>query len=142
MAVKVKTRSGNTLTPRTGYNPKTGAAPEMRPTPNVLSDAADTSRDAQRLVSQPPAPFQNPFGSVNVPAPTNARGSWREDSLDGSRGRRVGCANTSLSDEEMAAIGYGPNDTKSNSPIISGQPLRNNARRAGEIILPKGKGRR
>jgi len=43
----------------------------MRPRPPVLSDAADTSRDAQKQIMQPAQPFANPYGTVNVPAPVN-----------------------------------------------------------------------
>ena len=43
------------LNPRAGYNPKTAARPQNRPTRPVLSNAATTSADAQRLIRQSPA---------------------------------------------------------------------------------------
>src|SRR5271170_4185518 len=55
--------------------PITGGRTAMQPRPPVLSDAADTSRDAQRQVMQPGQPFSNPYGTVNVPAPVNRAAS-------------------------------------------------------------------
>jgi hypothetical protein len=112
--------------PRSGFNPKTGVARNspsrtMRPKAPVLSDSAHTSSDAQKLVRRPPAPFDNPNSALNVPAPTNpqfrSNGNPRE-LVD--KPRRVGVANTSLSADEMAAIGYSPTATRSDNPIISG----------------------
>lgn len=54
--------------------PITGTNTAMRPTANVLSNAADTSRDAQKLVRQPPMPFQNPDNQLNTKAGTGAPG--------------------------------------------------------------------
>jgi hypothetical protein len=54
--------------------PITGTNTAMRPTPNVLSDAADTSRDGQKLIKAAPQPFQNKMGTPNLPAPGAASG--------------------------------------------------------------------
>ena len=40
------------------------------PRPSVLTNQARTSDGAQRIIPRPPMPFENPRGSVNVPAPT------------------------------------------------------------------------
>lgn len=119
----------------------TGSKGNMRPRPPVRTNAADTSRDAERIISRPPMPFENPFGPANVAAPKGYSGSGRDYAgvnSPGARGKaggysaqNIGCANTSLTPDEMAAIGYGPNATKSENPIISGHPTRNNPRRAG-----------
>jgi hypothetical protein len=59
----------------TGHNQQTASRTAMIPRPPVLSDAADTSKDAQRMISRPPMPFENPHGAVNVPAPVNRNAS-------------------------------------------------------------------
>lgn len=129
-------RGGQSVSAR----PITASRPAMRPRPPVLTDAADTSRDAQKLVRRPPEPFDNPYGAKNVPAPSNRNYSQKAGlpgkgiygtSRGGSEISNVGVGNTSLSAAEMAAIGYGPNDTKGTWSIISGQPTRGNQRQAG-----------
>jgi hypothetical protein len=123
--------SGNT--PRTGYNPQTSSRPAMRPQAPVLSNQAETSRTAQRMIPRPPMPFENPQGSVNVPAPTHRgfRSTGNPKELNYQK-TEVGCANTSLSASEMAAVGYGPNDTKGTWSLISGHATKNNQRQAGK----------
>jgi len=127
----------------TGHNQKTGVSPAspsrtMAPRAPVLTDQ-NTSAGAQRIIKRPSAPFENPDGAKNVPT-GNVRGDrlgipYTVPSLPNARsqniGKPIGCANTSLSREEMAAIGYAPSDTKSSGPIISGNPTRNNERQAG-----------
>jgi hypothetical protein len=131
----------------TGYNQQSASRPAMRPAPPVLSDAAHTSRDAQKIVRRPAMPFADPQGSLNTPAPTsnyvNTRKSKDNVYYDGGSPvnplqkaggysvKEVGCGNTSLSKEEMAAIGYGAKDTTSSDPIISGHPTRNAQRQSG-----------
>ncbi len=115
-----------------GNRPITASRPEHRPRPPVLFDAADTSRDAQKLIVRPPQPLDNPYGAKNVPAPANrnysqkaglpARNLHGGAAHGGSEITQVGCGNTSLSKDEMAAVGYGPNETKGSWSIISGQP--------------------
>src|ERR1700693_2596065 len=51
-----------------GKIPISGGKPQFRPTPNVLSDTAHTSRDAQQFVKASPSPMQNRQGPMNVPA--------------------------------------------------------------------------
>ena len=93
-------------------------------------------------------PFENPQGTVNTPAPVHPY--FNSNKKDGNvyydKGspinpnqkaggyavKEVGCGNTSLSAEEMAAIGYGPKDTTSSESIISGRPTRNTERQAGK----------
>ena len=99
----------------------------------VLSNQAETSRTAQRIIPRPPMPFENPMGSLNVPAPTHR--SYRSDGNPRElrdQKSNVGCANTSLTADEMAAVGYGPNDTKGTWSLISGHATKNNQRQAGK----------
>lgn len=60
--------------PRAGYNPKTGTNTEMRKKPPVLSDAAHTSSDAQKLITRPPMPFANKNSLGQTPPATKASG--------------------------------------------------------------------
>ena len=130
------------MNPGTGYNPKTGVSPyspsrSMRPLPPVLSDQAKTSETAQRIITRPPSPFDNPYGSVNVPAPANPGERFSGDNATEGRTRWQGHSSasvhngTSLTREEMAAIGYEPGDTKSTESIISGFPTRNSQKQSG-----------
>jgi hypothetical protein len=111
----------------------TGSSTRMQPRPPVLTDAAHTSRDAERIIPRPPMPFENPQGSLNVPAPTHRQfrstGNPKE-LIDRSSSASIH-GGTSLSADEMAAVGYGPNDTKGTWSIISGQATKNNQRQAG-----------
>lgn len=114
----------------------------MRPRPPVLSDAAHTSSDSQKEIRRPPMPFADPQGALNVPAPANRTERFSGNNATEGRTRflrssKVGCANTSLSADEMAAIGYGPNDTKSSNPIISGRPTQNQQRKMGPDSQPR-----
>jgi len=138
----------------TGRNDRSAAAAfgrrQMRPVPPVLANAADTSRDSQRQIRQPGEPFSSPHGATQTrtgrvsnpslgipytkPAPVNARPQ--------SYGKRAGVANTSLSAQEMAAVGYGPSATRSSNPIISGHPTRNQSRSTGPSSQPKALGGR
>ena len=117
----------------TGYNQQTASKSAMRPKAPVLTNQATTSEGAQRTVRRPPMPFADPQGSLNVPAPRS-----RDYRSDGSpselrdRPKHVGCANTSLSAEEAAAVGYDPSDTKGTWSLISGHATKNNPRQAGK----------
>jgi hypothetical protein len=111
----------------TGHNQQTASRPAMRPQAPVLSNQAETSRTAQRMIPRPPMPFENPMGPVNLPAPAHSQ--FRSDGNAKESQKRYGGASsasihsgTSLSRDEMAAIGYGPKDTQSSNPIISGYP--------------------
>jgi hypothetical protein len=53
----------------------TGSSTRMQSRPPVLSNQAETSRTAQRMIPRPPMPFENPHGAVNVPAPVNRNAS-------------------------------------------------------------------
>jgi len=122
--------------------PITGTNTAMRPRPPVLSDAAHTSSDSQKEIRRPPMPFADPQGALNVPAPANRTERFSGNNATEGRTRflrssKVGCANTSLSADEMAAIGYGPNDTKSSNPIISGRPTQNQQRKMGPDSQPR-----
>lgn len=50
-----------------GKMPITGTNTAMRPKKPVLTDANTPSEDAQRMIKQPPQPFANPKGPVNLP---------------------------------------------------------------------------
>jgi hypothetical protein len=137
-----------------GGRPITGARPDMRPRPPVLSDAADTSRDAEKQIMQPADPFANPYGPLNVPAPANQ--NFQKSQTAGLPSKeRYGTAHggyvvssasvhsgTRMSKDEMAAVGYGENDTRSESPIISGFPTRNTSRKVGGGNFPTSKRRK
>jgi hypothetical protein len=130
-----------------GNQPITASRTAMRPRPPVLANQADTSNDAQKMVRRPPEPFADPQGQLNVPPgrlnyktlgipyEVQSRGPKPQ-----SYGKLVGVANTSLSASEMAAVGYSPNATKSNSSIISGNPTRNAQRRTGPDSQPRATG--
>ena len=134
--------------------PITGARPDMRPRAPVLSDAADTSRDAEKQIMQPPQPFANPYGTVNVPAPVNqnfqkaqrAGLPAKERYGTGHGGYVVSAASvhsgTRMSKDEMAAVGYGETETRSDNPIISGFPTRNNSPRVGGGNFPTSRRRK
>jgi|SRR5579872_3444861 len=98
----------------------------------VLSNQAETSKTAQRIIPRPPMPFENPMGSLNVSAPTHPayRSTGNPKELNYKKSN-VGCANTSLTAEEMRAVGYEPNDTKGTWSLISGHATKNNQRQAG-----------
>ncbi|MGA8872474.1 MAG: hypothetical protein WB460_15105 [Candidatus Acidiferrales bacterium] len=139
--------------PRTNV-PITGAKPENRPAPNVLTNAADTSRDAEKLISRPPSPFANPYGVVNVPAPSND--NFRRYQTAGLPAKeRYGTprggynvtdasvhSSTRTTKDEMAAVGYGENDTRSDNSIISGYPIPGAARRTGPDGQPNARRRK
>ena len=54
--------------------PITGTNTAMRAKPPVLSDAAHTSSDGQKLVQQPPMPFKNPTSTAQKPPAARASG--------------------------------------------------------------------
>jgi hypothetical protein len=58
-----------------GNRPITASRPAMRPEAPVLSNQAETSRTAQRMIPRPPMPFENPHGAANVSAPVNRNAS-------------------------------------------------------------------
>jgi hypothetical protein len=104
----------------------------MRPQPGVLADQRETSSDLQRRLVKSPQPFTNDGGAATLNAPTNPsfRSSGSPSELR-DKPKSVGCANTSLSAEEMAAVGYDPGATKGTWSLISGHPTKNNQRQAG-----------
>ena len=57
----------NVKGPRAGFNPKTASTSRMKPKAPVMTDNAKTSLGAQKQVMQPPQPFANPKGPVNLP---------------------------------------------------------------------------
>lgn len=54
---------------RTG--PLTGSRPNLMPQAPVRSNAADTSRDAERIITRNANQLSNPYGVVQTPAPVN-----------------------------------------------------------------------
>jgi hypothetical protein len=107
--------SGNT--PGTGYNPKTSSTPRMTPRAPVLTNQ-NTSAQAQQQIMQPPQPFANPYGTVNVPASANQNfkslqtHSQPAKNLHGGSSRaaynikEIGCGNTTPTSADLAAVGY------------------------------------
>jgi len=141
-------RKRNSSGPRTGFNPLSGARAygrsQNQPRPPVLTDQARTSVGAQKQILQTPAPFSKRMGGAQAPTgriDNKKIGDFFErarpvNAQPQSIGKRAGVANTSLSASEMAAIGYGPKDTRSSNPIISGFPTRNQSRRTGPDSQP------
>lgn len=110
--------------PRTSYD--SGSKSNLGPQAPVLTDAAATSRDAQRIIMRNQNKLSNPFGEVNVPAPVNRQASHPYGQPASSLlPAKAGAQNKSgiFSDDEMMRIaGYEPKATKSNNPVISGYP--------------------
>lgn len=57
----------STKGPRSGFNPQTGANTAMKPKPPVKTNALKPSADAEKQIKQPPQPFANKLGPVNLP---------------------------------------------------------------------------
>lgn len=117
-------------------NPITGARPQMRPSRNVLSDAADTSRDAQELVRATPSPFQNRQGPVNLPVASHpdfrVSGDFAKAAAKGATGRNVSMKNAPT--VNFGAVGYanGPYKTRAGiHSVNSGFPMRGTQRVIG-----------
>ena len=124
-----------------GRQPISGGVGQFKPTPNVLSDAADTSRDAQKLVRANPSPFQNRQGPVNVPVgrvnmqslgiPYGAPGPVN------ARTRNVGTRVTAGTTAAMLAAVGEPRLPKGYNPINSGFPTRGVQRTVGSGSTPR-----
>jgi len=135
-------------------NPISGGRPQFRPTPNVLSDAADTSRDAQKFVKASPSPMQNRQGPMNVAAgvhqgfakaqrpygstssnlmPRNSKASQPQASFSIHKG-------TTASASDLAAVGEARLPKGYNS-IQSGYPTRGAVRTVGGGNQPSAKQR-
>lgn len=57
----------NTKGPRAGFNPKTASTTQMQGKPPVRATGSNAFPDAQKQVTQPPQPFANPQGTVQLP---------------------------------------------------------------------------
>jgi hypothetical protein len=135
-----------------GKVPISGGAGQFRKTPNVLSNAADTSRDGQKLVKGSPMPMQSRNGPMNVAAGVH-EGFAKAQRFYGSTSSNLLPRNSSKSQpqtsfsihkgtkhsaSEMAAVGYEPRATMSrNNSIISGHPTKNVSRTVGAGNFPK-----
>ena len=103
----------------------------------MLANQAETSLDLERRLSgKAPQPFTNRGGAATLAAPAHSSfgstGSPREGQERYGGGNKHSVhSGTSLDAEMMAAVGYGPKDTRSNESIISGYPLKNTQRQAG-----------
>jgi hypothetical protein len=107
----------------------------MRPAAPILTDQARTSSDAQRKIARPPMPFADAQqGSLQrVPTQKDFRSTGNPKELNYEISTKHSIHNgTKMSADMMAAVGYGPSDTMSTESIISGNPTRNNQRRAGK----------
>jgi hypothetical protein len=137
-----------------GKIPISGGKPQFRPTPNVLSDTAHTSRDAQKFVKASPSPMQNRQGPMNVPAgvhegfsksqrpygstssnlmPRNSKASQPQTSFSIHKG-------TTSSASDLAAVGE-PRLPKGYNSIQSGYPTRGAVRTVGGGNQPSAKQR-
>jgi hypothetical protein len=135
-------------------NPISGGAGQFRQTPNVLSNAADTSRDGQKLVKASPSPMQSRQGTMNVPAgvhqgfakaqrpygspsnnltPRNSKASQPQTSFSIHKG-------TTSSASDLAAVGE-PRLPKGYNSIQSGYPMRGAVRTVGGGNQPSAKQR-
>jgi hypothetical protein len=117
-------------------NPISGGAGQFRQTPNVLSNAADTSRDGQKLVKASPSPMQSRQGTMNVPAGVHegfAKASQPQTSFSIHKG-------TTTSASELAALGE-PRLPKGYNSIMSGYPSRGAVRTVGGGNQPSAKQR-
>ena len=130
--------------------PISGGAGQFRPRPPVLTNQATTSSDAQQITSRPASPFDNPYGSVNVPAPTNANdshpyGNPAKTLLPKQAGARVeqyvGCGDTRTTKDMLDAVGE-PRIPSGYNSIMSGFPTRGSRRVIGNGNQPSAKGRR
>lgn len=119
------------LTTKKGI-PITGGRTAMQPRPPVLTNQATTSADAQRQVNQPPAPFANPYGPRNVPAPPNRAASHpygkpAKNLLPKQAGARmersIGVGATGNTTPDMLAAVGEPRLPKGYNPVNSGFPL-------------------
>jgi hypothetical protein len=126
-------RGGQSATAR----PITASTKNMTPKPGVLANQAETSLDLQRRLSgKAPQPFTNRGGAATLAAPAHSgfgsTGSPREGVQRYGGGNKHSVhSGTSLSAEDMAAVGYGPKDTRGSGPIISGYPTSGGKRQAG-----------
>jgi hypothetical protein len=125
-------RGGQSATAR----PITASTKNMTPKPGVLANQAETSLDLQNRIMKAPQPFTNKGGAATTPAPTHSSfgstGSAREGQERYGGGNKHSVhSGTSLDAEMMAAVGYGPKATRSDNPIISGNPFKGNQRQAG-----------
>lgn len=64
------------------HPPKSGAKPEMKPR---LPQVTPRSKQAQSMIAAPPAPFKNPAGIANAPAP----GKLNQPMMAGQMGMRA-----------------------------------------------------
>jgi hypothetical protein len=97
--------------------PITGTNTAMRSKPPVLSDAADTSRDSQKQIVQPPQPFANPKGAEQTKTGTGSRGAVPGgESIANPKGVYAGKKGSSVgqSNPQGGAVGYSklPNQSK------------------------------
>lgn len=127
-----------TNNPRSGFNPKTGARPQMSRRAPFVPDAKDTSADAQTMIQQAPAPFKDRMTAAQTQASPNR--NFSRDQIAGlpsNRGtqpsKQGGQAtsqfsvtrDTSLSDDMLAAIGESKPSGRGVHSGISGYPTRN-----------------
>lgn len=123
--------------------PISGGRPQFRPTPNVLSDAAQTSRDAQKLARSSPAPFQNRQGPANVPTGRlnmkTLGNAYETPSPVNAKTRNVGARVTPGTTADMLRAVGEPRLPKGYNPINSGYPNRNVSRAIGGGNQPSAK---
>lgn len=87
--------------PRGGFNPKTAAKPQMKPN---LAVKSPRSQQAESRVKQAPAPFHNPFGIANAPAPAGPQGAGpgpNQSRSEGLKKRKVGQQNPAASGDRL-----------------------------------------
>ena|ERR1700674_5313938 len=134
--------------------PISGGRPQFRPTPNVLSDASRTSRDAQQFVKASPSPMQNRQGPMNVPAGVH-EGFAKAQRPYGSTSNNLLPRNSSKSQPQqnfsvhqdtrasaahLAALGE-PRLPKGYNSLTSGYPTRGTVRTVGGGNQPSAKKR-
>jgi hypothetical protein len=114
--------------------PISGSGAKMAPRSQVRTE---TSRNTEKQIKMPQQPFANARGAAKAPAPTNRNFAKAQTAgrpaanLHGGSSRAAhNITNhsihngTTLSADQMAALGYKPNATKGINPIHSGFPTR------------------
>lgn len=138
-------RKGEKMISKKG-KPISGGAGQFRPTPNVLANAADTSRDAQRLVRASASPFQNRQGQLNVPVPSVSHNKAYGSTGGGTKPRPWGAAQPNSTPragttaDMLAAVGE-PRLPRGYTSIISGYATKPQ-RIIGGGNQPSAKGRK
>lgn len=117
--------------PRAGFNPRTGASPQMNPSRS--RSANDYSRQGEQFVRQSPEPFRNPQPSANPlrnPGSMTPQGMpYWETTEPGKHPNRAPGRSPMSTQQMMTATGHKPSyEPAGYSPLTSGHPTRRPAK--------------